>query len=328
MSVIKLNVLSVDNVNVSTYEAIFDTSKMSEVRVNQNQRNSITFTEAGDTQGVFSNWAFYGKLFENQVLYWAFESSGNTRIVRIYSNINRLNAVAEGRATIANGDNATIFLREFNESGISGSVTCAIAGGGANDDTDNGNTITITGVNASHDLELAGAAEFVYAEPQERKVKYTVAETPDQILALSDGFEVFTGQAVGIIDFATTGKTKGASYPVMRADGLGELTIPKGAVIMNAWYNVNTTFTSATDAATIAIGVETDAATGIVAAVAISNGGNPWDAGKHTCIPDFATVADYTTITTAERRIIYTLGAAEDLTAGKLHLHITYAIMG
>jgi hypothetical protein len=94
---------------------------------------------------------------------------------------------------------------------------------------------------------------------------------------------------------------------------------------MNACYNVNITFKSATDAATIAIGVETDDAAGILGAAAIST--NVFDAGVHATLVDFATVADYTTAATAERRIIYTLAAAEDLTAGRLHLHIAYAVM-
>lgn len=330
MSVIKLTVASVDNINVTSYESIFDTDNMSSIRANQNLNSTRTFTEAGDAQGVFTLWNLNsdsGKIFENQVLYWTLENAVTVRTVRIYSNATRTNLVAEGTATIANGANATIFLRERNESGISGSVLMTVGGGGAVDDTDVANTITITGVIANSDLELNGAAEFIYVEPDERKVKYTVTETPDAILALAGGYAVFTGEAVGVIDFATTGATTGASYAVTRADGLGDLTIPEGAIITNAWYNVNTTFKSATDAATIAIGVETDDATGIVAAVAISNGGNPWGAGVHQAVPDIATVADYTNIATAERRIIYTLAGAENLTAGELHLHIMYAIM-
>lgn len=330
MSVIKLNVVSENNQNCTSYESIFDTSNMAGIQANQNTATTPTFTEAGDIQGIFTLWNLTsdsGKIFENQIVYWTLTNVATVRTVRIYSNATRTALVAEGTRTIANGANATIWLREANESGIYGSVLCTIAGGGAVDDTDVANTITITNIAANSDLELAGATEFVYVEPDERKVKYTVTETPAQILALADGYEVFTGEAVGIIDFATTGAVTGASYAVERADGAGELTIPTGAVIMNAWYNVNTTFTSATNAATIAIGVETDDATGIVAATAIGAVGNVWNAGIHQAVPDYATVADYTTAATAERRIIYTLGAAEDLTAGRLHLHIAYAVM-
>ncbi len=328
MSVIKLNVVSENNQNCTSYESIFDTSNMAGIQANQNGATTPTFTEAGDAQNVFTLWNLTsesGKIFENQIVYWTLTNVGNVRTVRIYTNATRTALAAEGSATIANGANATIWLREANESGIIGSVLCTVAGGGAVDDTDVANTITITNIAADSDLELAGATEFVYIEADERKVKYTVTETPDQILALADGYEVFTGEAVGIIDFSTTGAVTGASYAVERADGAGELTIPAGAVIMNAWYNVNTTFKSATDAATIAIGVETDDAAGILAPAAIST--NVFDAGVHATLVDFATVADYTTAATAERRIIYTLAAAEDLTAGRLHLHIAYAVM-
>jgi len=301
---------------------------MAGIQTNQNGATTPTLTEAGDTQNVFTLWNLSsesGKIFENQIVYWTLTNVATVRTVRIYSNATRTNLVAEGTATIADGANATIWLRERNESGIIGSVLATIAGGGIVDDTDVANTITITNVTADNDLELAGNTEFVYREPNERIVKYTVTETVAQILALADGYEVFTGEAVGIIDFATTGAITANTYAVDRADGAGELTIPAGAVIMNAWYNVNTTFKSATDAATIAIGVETDDAAGILAAAAIST--NVFDAGVHATLVDFATVADYTTAATAERRIIYTLAAAEDLTAGRLHLHIAYAVM-
>ena len=329
MSTVVLNVVSEGNVNCTSYASIFDTDKMYEIRANQNAATTPTFAEAGDTQGIFTLWNFEspsGKLFDNQVLYWVFENSGTTRTVRIYSNSTRTMIVAEGTRVIANGANATIFLREENESGIYGSVLCTIAAGGATDDTDVANTITVTNIYANSDLELAGATQFIYETPDELKMKYTVTETVAQINGLAGGLALYTGEVVGYID-STTGFTTGASYGVQRADGLGDLTIPAGAIITNAWYYVNTTFKSATDAATIAIGVETDDATGIVAATAISAGGNIWDAGSHLGVPDFATVADYTNIATAERRIIYTLGAAEDLTAGELHIHLTYAVM-
>ncbi len=102
------------------------------------------------------------------------------------------------------------------------------------------------------------------------------------------------------------------------------LTIPDNSYIIRAWYDVVTTFTSATDAGTIALGVTTDDAGGIIAAIAISNGANPWDAGLHEGLPDGA-VANFTTKSTAARALIATV-AVEALTAGKLHLFAQYAI--
>jgi hypothetical protein len=327
MATIKLNVVSMNNAACTAHDEIFDTMNMSGIQANQSLSGSPTMTEAGDTAAQMSNWTIYGPVTDGTTLYWAFTFSGTTRNVRVYRNSTFTDLLCEGSATIANGNAGTVYLRTKNESGFYGQVTVTIAGGGATTDADPANTLTYSGVVSYFDLNLPGASEFAYELPNENVVKYTVTETPDQIIALAGGFTLYTGEEVGVIDFATTGATTGASYIVQRADGLGDMTIPEGAVIMNAWYNVNTTFKSATDAATIAIGVETDDATGIVAATAISAGGNVWDAGIHQALPDFATVADYTTAATAVRNIIYTLAGAEDLTAGKLHLHIAYAIM-
>lgn len=325
MSAVVLNVVSENNVNCTSYATIFDTDLMSNIRANQNPATTPTFTEAGDTGGVFTLWNFSspsGKLFDGQVLYWVFENSGTTRTVRIYSNSTRTNLVAEGTRVIANGANATIFLREMNESGIEGSVLATIGGGGATDDTDVANTITITNIYDNSDLELAGATQFIYETPDEIKIKYTVSETVAQINLLAGGFELYSGEVVGYID-STTGFTTGASYAVQRVDGLGDLAIPADCVIDRAWYLVTETFKSAFDAATIEIGIETDDANGIVAGTAISAGGNVWDAGKHDAIPD-GTGSAITDATTAQRNVIYTLGAAEDLTAGGLILFVHY----
>ena len=117
---------------------------------------------------------------------------------------------------------------------------------------------------------------------------------------------------------ATFDATGGKS---IAAHNLGTL-LPNNARILSAWYKVNTTFTSATDAATISLGVETAAAAGLVAAIAISDGSNPWDSSATpvACIPDFATVADWTTATAAAGKNIIATVAVEALTAGKLTL--------
>lgn len=91
--------------------------------------------------------------------------------------------------------------------------------------------------------------------------------------------------------------------------------IPTGYVPLNWTYEVLTTFTSATDAATIALGIETQDTDGLKAAVAISNGANPWDAGV------FVGVAAAGNRTTAERSIVAVI-ASEALTAGKLVLSV------
>lgn len=97
-------------------------------------------------------------------------------------------------------------------------------------------------------------------------------------------------------------------------------TIPAGYRVIRGFYKVGTTFTSASDAATIALGFNTDDAAGIVAAVAISNGGNPWDAGFHEAIQT-GTIANVGEKLTAARPVEI-LVAVEALTAGTMTIYL------
>lgn len=87
---------------------------------------------------------------------------------------------------------------------------------------------------------------------------------------------------------ATFDPTSNGSEREIAAHGLGVI-IPDAAIVINAFCEVVTTFTSAgADAGTIAISIE--GANDIVAALAISDGANIWDAGIHsTKIPWGAT---------------------------------------
>ena len=86
--------------------------------------------------------------------------------------------------------------------------------------------------------------------------------------------------------------------------------LPEGALIVDSHILVDDTFTSATDAATIALG-HADDASGIDAAIAISNAANPWDSGE------FREGDGPLQPTTARRQLLATV-AVEALTAGKL----------
>lgn len=103
------------------------------------------------------------------------------------------------------------------------------------------------------------------------------------------------------------------------------LTVPKNAVVTFAAYKVLTTFTSATDAATIAVSIV--GANDVVSAVAISNGGNPWDAAvAQETIPKVETSSTWLT-TTADSPVTFTV-ASEALTAGKLVLWVEWLYYG
>lgn len=116
---------------------------------------------------------------------------------------------------------------------------------------------------------------------------------------------------------ATGGKAIGAY-------SLG-LTIPKGAHVTKAYYKVLTTFTSATDAATIALKVVS--ANDVVSAVAIVTAGDVWDAGGCVvCIPT-GSMGNELAATTADTDVTATV-AVEALTAGKLVLFVEWAYFG
>lgn len=101
-------------------------------------------------------------------------------------------------------------------------------------------------------------------------------------------------------------------------------TIPDKAFVTGVWYWVETTFTSATDAGTIALSVQ--AANDVVTATAISAGGDIWDT---TALPVEGVTKIETTSTflktTAARAVTATV-AIEALTAGKMHVWVQYFV--
>lgn len=138
-----------------------------------------------------------------------------------------------------------------------------------------------------------------------------------------------------------------ATYDVsgaVHSGAIGALTlgvyIPDNAVITTVFIDVVTTFTDgASDAATIAIHAQS--ANDIVAAIAISNASNVWDAGvrgskigypalgvdaAHDTALEVAalTAASYLKLT-AERQLTVTVGTAA-LTAGKMHIFAEYVV--
>lgn len=129
----------------------------------------------------------------------------------------------------------------------------------------------------------------------------------------------------------------GVSNKTIAAHGLG-VYLPNKAIITNAWIDVITTFTSATDAGTIAL--MSNAAGDLRVAIAISDASNVCDAGIHGLLPGApieGTVAGDTGILsaarnaatyikmTAERELIATV-AVEALTAGKAVVFVEYTI--
>ncbi len=125
--------------------------------------------------------------------------------------------------------------------------------------------------------------------------------------------------ATATFDYAAL-DSAGVANSATGSHGLG-VYLPTGAIITRAWYQVDTTFTSATDSATIAL--TANSAGDLKAAVAISDGTNPYDAGIFDGIP--VDTAATKIALTAERQLIATV-AVTALTAGKLDLFVEYVI--
>ena len=126
----------------------------------------------------------------------------------------------------------------------------------------------------------------------------------------------FKGLAIAEFDPSTT-----AALRTVAKHGLG-VYLPDNAIVTRSWYEVLTTFTTADDSGTIALGADTDAEAGIKAAVAISNGANAYDAGIVEGIQGGA-AANFMTKLTAQRELCATV-AVQALTAGKLRLYVEY----
>lgn len=145
-------------------------------------------------------------------------------------------------------------------------------------------------------------------------------------------------QYVAFALFDTAGNdSAGVSNKTVAAHGTG-VFLPLGAIVINAWTDTKTTFTSSTSAATIALKVQT--AGDLVAGIAINSGSSRWASGLGGCLPGSVaerTVAGDTAILeaaalagsmfklTAEREIVATVGV-EALTAGKMGIYVEYYI--
>lgn len=147
-----------------------------------------------------------------------------------------------------------------------------------------------------------------------------------------------SGLAVKYLASALFDPSANTGERTIAAHGLG-VYVPDNAIITNIWWDVITTFTSATDAATIAVHVES--ANDLVSAIAISDATNVWDAGIHAGkvgAPNLGADAAHDSQVevaalfagtylklTAEREITATV-AVEALTAGKAVFYVEYVI--
>ena len=146
------------------------------------------------------------------------------------------------------------------------------------------------------------------------------------------------GLTVRKVAVATFDPSADSSQRTVAAHGLG-VYLPDNAIITKVWIDVVTTFTSASaDSGTIALHLQS--ANDVVAAIAISDATNVWDAGIHGSKIGFPALADTGTETavavaalfagsylklTAERELTATVAVAA-LTAGKAVIFVEYII--
>jgi hypothetical protein len=137
----------------------------------------------------------------------------------------------------------------------------------------------------------------------------------DYSLAPADGLGVMK-VARATYDFAEHG---GA----ISAISLG-VTLPDNAIVIGGFVDVVTTCTSAgADAGTMALHIQS--ANDLVSAIAISNGGNPWDEGLHAIVPKSNTPESTSIKCTAARAITATI-AGQAFTAGKFTVFLHYVV--
>jgi hypothetical protein len=151
---------------------------------------------------------------------------------------------------------------------------------------------------------------------------------------------VLVAGKIAQVIFDTAGNdSAGVSNKTVAAHGLG-VYLPIGAVITRAWYQVKTSFLSTAGGSNLAtIALSVNGANDLVAAIAIADGSNVWNAGVHgtlagsyaertvnadTAILDAASkAASMIGPVSAEKELTATVAVAA-LTAGKLILWVEY----
>lgn len=142
-------------------------------------------------------------------------------------------------------------------------------------------------------------------------VAETVADSATKVRVILVGGHIESElKFVGLFD-ASAGKAIGTHDLAMFGPD-----IPAGFIPTRLQYDVHMTFTSSTDAATIALGLKTVDEDCLKVAVAISNGANPYDAGV-VKIPTLAVAGIETTAATKLVAVV----AVEALTAGIMTIY-------
>lgn len=167
-------------------------------------------------------------------------------------------------------------------------------------------------------LESANAntdAQFTYLDKT-----YIVDETLAIVAAAIGISKGGLSYAMGIIDYADVAQRTLGTKDMKDALG-NNVIIPKGAVILDGLLLVKTLFTSGTNTGQVALGVETDAATGLKAAAVVTSF---TAAAKQALIP-VGSAATAILPLTADRKLQF-VNTVEAITGGKAVCLVMYAL--
>lgn len=166
----------------------------------------------------------------------------------------------------------------------------------------------------------------------ETAIDGTNADNYASALPKLDTFSKRTAERTVVLEWneAQDGDLEATDSFSLRIAGTNEtFEAPSGTQLIVVGYRTITTLTSATDAATVGLEVPVDLVDGILAPVAISDAGNPWDATT-TMTNTLITAADlnpgsWQAALTAQRTVdIKNTHASEDVTAGHVLVYAKY----
>lgn len=182
----------------------------------------------------------------------------------------------------------------------------------------NNSTSLWTNQAMSGDATISNAGALTIANSAVEEAMIATGAVSSTKSSLTDGFMKMARVSVAYTDL--TGAGTGVAY-------VSGTTIPDNAIVYQAIIDVTTTFAGdGDDGSTISIGIE-DQSVDTVAAIAISNGANPWDAGLHAAI-QVGTAATAVKNTAARQVAVTWTAAGTDttLTAGAMDVFVFYMV--
>lgn len=239
--------------------------------------------------------------------------------------LSKLEALASARLVVGSSANVATAVDVTGDVTIGNTGVTAIATG----------VIINTDVNASAAIDFSKLAALSSANilvGNGSNVAVSVAMSGDTTISNAGVVAIGAGKVLESMVGVTTGQglfvrriAKGI-YNTAAGFGAGAhtigATVPTNSYVNGAWYWVKTTFTSASDAATLAISLE--GANDIVSAIAISDGSNPWDTTSLPVegIPKIETTSTW--LKTTQSRALTVTTATETITDGVMHVWLEY----